>query len=157
MITITLIVIVEVNSKIQRNDTTISLKNLFKGLVAAYDCSKPTNVTNYELQDIDRCVEKEINKSIRDARMQILQRTTKYTNQGFTCLLRRSTKVAHCGQSDHFVRDFKSEFTYKQIPISPRQCRKMVEDRQVIIKNNQGIEIPYKLRVNKISRYHYYV
>ena len=69
----------------KENITDVNFKNLFKGLVTAYDCSNPSNVTSYELQDVEKCVEGKIEKSIINTRMQILQKNQVHKRRVHLC------------------------------------------------------------------------
>ena len=86
------------------------MNNLYKGKIVAYNCNNPIDVTSYQLKDIEECEKQIMQESSRNVKMQILQKSKKYTAKGYMCELKRTREVAHCGQVDHMVKEFKNEF-----------------------------------------------
>ena len=64
------------------------------------------------------------------------------------CELKRRRKIAHCGQDDHMVREFKDEFDYKQMPVSREDCLNWVHNKKIILPGDKGVKVPHKLKLN---------
>ena len=80
--------------------------------------------------------------------MQILQKTKRYTANGFSCELKRTKKVAHCGQDDHMVREFNEEYNYEQISFSREDCHNWIHNKEIILPGDKGVRVPHKLKLN---------
>ena len=138
---------ITVRVKGNKNTSTINYKNLFKDTLVAYDCQNPHNVTSYELNDVTECESRITQQLRKNTKMQILQKTGKYTIPAIACSWKRTRKVVHCGSQDHMVIDFKKSFTSKPQAIASDECWRMFNDRDITLMQTHASDTSKRWKI----------
>ena len=61
-------------------------KEIFEELLEGFDCESPEDVISHEFETVEKCEDDSALVKSNPAKMQILQRTTRYMNKGIKCL-----------------------------------------------------------------------
>ena len=107
------------------NKTSQAFKELFKKTIIGYDCSRIQNLTTHKTAQIETCEEDIIHKVRTNIEVQVLQKSELYSQEAFTCSMRRTRKISHCGSYHHGLNLNADEMTYETIPISKEKCQYM--------------------------------
>ena len=67
-------------------------KQIFEELLEGFNCESPENVESHEFETVEKCEDDSALVKSSPAKMQILQRTTRYMNKGIKCSLVRTKK-----------------------------------------------------------------
>ena len=68
-------------------------KQIFEELLEGFNCESPENVESHEFETVEKCEDDSALVKSSPAKMQILQRTTRYMNKGIKCSLVRTKKL----------------------------------------------------------------
>ena len=109
----------------KENKTDQAYQELFKKTIIGYDCGQIQNITSHKTTQIEACEEDIIHKVRTNMEVQILQKSDLYSQQAFTCSMRRTSKISHCGTYHHGLNLNSEEETYESVPISQEECQSM--------------------------------
>ena len=70
-------------------------KEIFEKVLEGFDCESPEDVISHEFETVEKCEDDSALVKSNPAKMQILQRTTRYMNKRITCPLIRAKNVTH--------------------------------------------------------------
>ena len=76
----------------KENKTDQAYQQLFKKTIIGYDCGQIQNITSHKTTQIEACEEDIIHKVRTNMEVQILQRSDLFSQQAFTCSIRRTKK-----------------------------------------------------------------
>ena len=85
----------------KENKTDQAYQELFKKTIIGYDCGQIQNITSHKTTQIEACEEDIIHKVRTNMEVQILQKSDLYSQEAFTCSMRRTSKISHCGTYHH--------------------------------------------------------
>ena len=76
----------------KENKTDQAYQELFKKTIIGYDCGQIQNITSHKTTQIEACEEDIIHKVRTNMEVQILQKSDLFSQEAFTCSMRRTKK-----------------------------------------------------------------